>query len=184
MLLTLVYGVDCGKRGPRNRRCGHALLTHRRLCLGPFGSARPSDTRRKEIVFSYVLNYCAHRSRHCPNQRLAYPISGLNATCRAAKLRWRISQKASIPPPSYDSAKNSRAYEGLAALMRLQLTSCQNDSRAYKSPRNKISAAAPADPAKRFPRIRKARSRSCSLLRTFAYLTRRSTVTAQRRVTR
>ena len=44
--------------------------------------------------------------------------------------------------------------------MRLQLTSCQNDSRAYKSPRNKISAAAPADPAKRFPRIRKARGRS------------------------
>ena len=87
-------------------------------------------------------------------------------------------------PPSYDSAKNSRAYEGLAALMRLQLTSCQNDSRAYKSPRNKISVADPADPAKRFPRIRKVRSRSCSLLRTFAYLTRRSTVTAQRRVTR
>ena len=87
-------------------------------------------------------------------------------------------------PPSYDSAKNSRAYEGLTDLMRLQLMSCQNDSRAYKSPRNKISAAAPAAPAKRFPRIRKARSRSCSLLRAFAYLTRRSAVTAQRRVTR
>lgn len=33
-------------------------------------------------------------------------------------------QSEGINPPSYDSAKNSRAYEGLAALMRLQLTSC------------------------------------------------------------
>ena len=32
-----------GKRGPRNRRCGHALLTHRRLCLGLRFARLPRD---------------------------------------------------------------------------------------------------------------------------------------------
>ncbi|RGK20493.1 hypothetical protein DXD28_01590 [Bifidobacterium longum] len=32
-----------GKRGPRNRRYGHALLTHRRLCLGLRFARLPRD---------------------------------------------------------------------------------------------------------------------------------------------